>query len=569
MSFSPAGDRFATATGKAVLVIDARDGTPSLRLDAGTAWSLAFGPHDRLAAAGGDRSVRLWDARSGALLRTSAPHPGRVRQLAFSPDGASLASADITGHILVSWDDGRVVQLEHGGLVSSLTFLADGTLLSAGVGGAALWSLPDGRRQTEYTGHGRSEILAVAVAPDSDWIASVASDGALHVWRPDGSARCSLRAHSGQAVAVTVVDAERAITIGDDRNAYAWDVRRCRRIATFAGHATRPVRARVASQTLATTTVDGAVRLWDLRTLPRPPLDGIGAAATTSIRASADGRTVAAASDAGVVLVDVETRRPRSLPHERPALRLAFSASGRSLATGGTDGHLRTWDVAGGTLTRDVATGGPWVHAVAAHPSRDDTVAIVTGPALLENVSPVGKTGFRLQIWKDGERQLDLARPVVSTIFWGDRLVDSEQNGDLVLLETTRGEEVARWPAYERPAVGLAVAENLLATGGEDAKLFLWTPEGAKTSVGEHDGELTALAIDPQRSVVAAVDSESNVTLWGLRSGGLLARFPFVDASGVAFAPDGRRLWVVADGVLWEIPLPDAPGVSELRELVR
>lgn len=152
-----------------------------------TVWSAAFaGSEDRVAAAGHDWSVALWQTASetepAALL---AGHQSAVQAVAAAPSGRWLASGGADRTVKLWNLDSNTLRRsyrKHADFVSALAFAPDGeTLASGGLDGAVhVWSTASGLLLRSLSGHS-ARITSLAFTPDRAFIASAAEDGTVRV----------------------------------------------------------------------------------------------------------------------------------------------------------------------------------------------------------------------------------------------------------------------------------------------------------------------------------------------------------------------------------------------------
>ena len=169
---------------------------------------VAVSPDGSQVAASDGATLLVWDAHSGRPLQSLRGyckdeqyttlkecrkagkhwmgHEKRVTSLAFSPDGALLASGgEDTAIVFWDWQDAKVKWKAggHWAAVTSLAFNEKGdAMLSGGADNKVrTWRLPGGKGSAYYEGH-LSSVNGVAFGVEKDTILSASSDGTVREW---------------------------------------------------------------------------------------------------------------------------------------------------------------------------------------------------------------------------------------------------------------------------------------------------------------------------------------------------------------------------------------------------
>jgi serine/threonine protein kinase/WD40 repeat protein len=225
----------------------------------------------RIASAGADGTVRVWDVGALRLLHT-IPRPGKTAvQAVFSPDGNTLYGGWSEDGVVRAIDPatGRWRELGiYGPQVQRLAVSPDGALLAAtGKGGVRLWALPDGTPRGEVSGVPPSPG-AVAFSPDAKTLA-VGGAGAVRLfdvatWRSvgtlefPGAVRWMGFRPDGRALAAAGESPGNPVLV--------FDLAAGGRPLRLEGHESPPLGGawRADGGLLATAgATDGTVRLWD------------------------------------------------------------------------------------------------------------------------------------------------------------------------------------------------------------------------------------------------------------------------------------------------------------------
>jgi WD40 repeat protein len=468
------------------------------------------------------------------LVAVLGEHRGRygypVSCVAYSPDGKTIASG---GNSLIRlWDTATLRQrgaLAHGGAVTSMVYTRDGKTLAAAGSDATvrLWEMSsDPPKPGAVITAGTGVLSCVALTPTGRLLATGGQDMLVRLYDLSGDKPKDKGLLGGHSRGISAVafgpDGKTLATGGLDGMVRVWDVsgETPKEQAVLEGHEKgvlaltfSPV---VPPLTLATSGYDG-IRLWDLsglrpreRALLKEHGSYVGALAFT-----ASGRTLASGGgDFNVRLWDVATAREKAIleGHTSVVTGVAFSADGRALATSCSDWVVRLWDLTG---TKPKQRFEPKGHL--SHP-------------------------YALTFTPDGQT-LASGSEDRTTRLWGLGGRDAKERALL------KGDSVAIY------ALAMSPEGKMLAAGGAGATARVWDPVLGRPlhKLQDAPSSIASLSFTPDgRRLVGG--SGKVVCVWDPATGREEVRFegPTTYVNTLAVSPDGRQVLTSSGGYKYD-----------------
>ncbi|EDR10450.1 mycorrhiza-induced NACHT/WD-repeat protein [Laccaria bicolor S238N-H82] len=573
---------------------------PLIRIQtAAPIFSVAFSTDStRIVSGSKDKSVRVWDASTGAELKVLNGHMKAVNSVAFSTDGTRIVSGSVwdastgaelkvlNGHKMV-WDASTGAELKvlngHMKAVNSVAFSTDGTRIVSGSydKSVRVWDVSTGAELKVLNGH-MEAVKSVAFSTDGTCIVSGSSDKSVQVW--DASTGAELKVLNGHKYGVNSVafstDGTHIVSGSSDKSVRVWDASTGAELKVLNGHmkAVNSVAFSTDGTRIVSGSYDKSVRVWDVSTGAELKVLNGHMEAVKSVAFSTDGTCiVSGSSDKSVQVWDASTGAELKVlnGHKYGVNSVAFSTDGTHIVSGSSDKSVRVWDASTGAELKVLNGHMKAVNSVAF--STDGTRIISGSYDKSVRVWDVS-TGAELKVLNGHMKAVnsvafstDGTRIVSGSYDKSVRVWDASTGAELKVWDASTGAELKVLNGHMEAVCSVAFSTDgtRIVSGSYDKSVRVWdVSTGAELKVlNGHMHRVKSVAFSTDGTCIVSGSSDKSVQVWDASTGAELKVLNGhkYGVNSVAFSTDGTH--IVSGSSDKSVRVWDASTGAELKVL--
>ena len=339
-------------------------------------YPFLFAPDSKTLATGTRDTIRIWDIREAAdeetaeITSTSEDylssqkdlkgHAGSVIGLDFNKENRLLASASKDKSVKVwdlktGWD--TLALKGHSGPVLSVSFTADDTkILTASLDSTIkIWDAASGGELSTVNIHEAAIYIPSVAVRIGSTVASGGKDKTIKIWDVHSKAEnFLLKGHKSTVMSVCFSPDGKSLVSGSkDGEIKLWDMATGQELLSLQGHtgAVFDVKFSPDGQTIGSASKDSTIRLWNIQNSEIPSLLEGHLETVYCVSFSPDGNTLASSSRDGTVKLwdlQTETEITTKKIDSKSVYKVAFGTSGEYLAAAASNGSITLWEISRG-----------------------------------------------------------------------------------------------------------------------------------------------------------------------------------------------------------------------------
>ena len=502
--------------------------------------TVCFSPDGSIIASGGDdQGIKIWDTKSGNLIRVIRGHSGSINTICFSPDGIYIISGSSDNTIKV-WDtnSGKLIKSlsGHQGFINSLCCTNDGLYIISGGSDASIkiWNLQTNKLVRTLKKH-ISSVNTVIFESNSKSIISCSNDNTIIIWNFDtGSIVQTLDSPEKHLSYINTVacsfDGKYIVSGSADKTVKIWNMNTGDLIKTISGYkghkeSINAVCFSPDGKFILSASDDSSIKIWNVKTGKLHKDFSGNTNSINEIKFSPDGKWLASAyADKTIKIWNIQNGSLQKdnllLEHTKDVNTLCYSSDGKFIVSGGNDKKIIIWNLESKTINNIKSKAA--IHSIKLSSDNKNIFANSNQDILKIDI----KTKKPSLIYKGNTSDvlsIDLSPD--------DRYIAAGYTDNSVIVWNVSSASIFKKLTAHKSyvtVVRFSPDGKYIVSGSSDNSLIRWNfkdnDDYYKVIYG-HVSTISSIAFSPDRKYIVSGSWDNTVKLWNLNSGKLLYTF--------------------------------------------